>query len=105
MWIMILITFCAVACEKIGTVEIGKIIANPREYAGQTVTIFGQVTEVFSFLVIKYFVVQDKTGQIAVVTDRPLPKKGTEIKVRGIVKEAFSIGDQQLLVLMEEAGK
>ena len=54
--------------------------------------------------VVKYFVVQDKTGQIAVVSDKPLPRKGTTIKVTGTVREAFSIGDQQLLVLVEEGG-
>ena len=97
-----LIVLLAGSCETSGTTQIGKILGNPREYAGKTVVVSGQVTEVFGLVFVKYFVLQDKTGRIAVVTDRPLPGKGTEIKVRGIVKEAFSLGDQQLLVLIEQ---
>ncbi len=106
MWVMLLLpVFWATACERIGTVDIGKITADPRAYAGHTVAVYGRVSEVFSLVVIKYFVLEDKTGRIAVITDRPLPQKGNEIKVRGTVREAFSIGDQQLLVLVEEEGK
>jgi hypothetical protein len=57
--------------------------------------------EFFRF-VVKYFTIKDTTGELAVVTSRPLPKKGTHIKVRGRVEEAFSIGDKQLLVLIED---
>jgi hypothetical protein len=48
---------------------------------------------------VKYFVIRDGTGEVAVVTTRPLPKKGESIKVSGTVEEAFSIGDKQLLVV------
>ncbi len=100
-----LIFFLVAACDGIGTTSIGDINNKPRDYAGKKVTVSGEVKEVFSLFVLKYFLVQDKTGQIAVVTDRPLPKKGTTIKVTGTVREAFSVGDQQLLVLIEEAGQ
>ena len=99
---LILLIFLAAACERFGTTPIGKILDNPRDYADKKVTVSGEVTEIFSLFVIKYFVVRDKTGQIAVVSDKPLPKKGTTVRVTGTVREAFSIGDQQLLVLVEE---
>ncbi len=105
LWCMALLIFLAAACEGIGATPIGDILAKPRDYAGKKLTISGEVTEIFSLVVIKYFVVQDKTGQIAVVTDKPLPKKGTTVRVTGSVREAFSVGDQQLLVLVEEVGK
>jgi hypothetical protein len=53
----------------------GKMIKNPRTYAGSQVTIKGEVTDAGSFFVVKYFVIRDGTGEIAVVTIRPLPKK------------------------------
>ena len=105
LWAMALLIFLAAACEGIGTTPIGDILQKPRDYAGKKFTVSGEVTEIFSLVVIKYFVVQDKTGQIAVVTDKPLPQKGTIVRVTGSVREAFSIGDQQLLVLVEEGGK
>ncbi len=82
---------------------IGKILADPRAYAGKTVTVSGEVTQVFSLIFIKYFRLKDKTGEIVVVTDKPLPKVGTKISVKGTVQEAFSIGDQQLIVIVEES--
>ena len=92
-------------CDSFLSTPIGKILENPRKYADRSVTISGEVTEVFSLMVVRYFVIKDKTGQIAVVTDKPLPRKGTEITVHGMVKEACSMGDQQLLVLVEDSGK
>lgn len=89
----------------IGTTKIGEIVGHPRDFAGREVTVSGEVTEVFSLVVIKYFVLRDNSGEITVVTDRPLPAKGEKIKVKGVVKEAFSLGTQSTLVLVEESKK
>lgn len=89
-------------CTSLSSTPINKILENPRDYAGKTATISGEVTEVFSLLIIKYFIVKDKTGQIAVVTERPLPNVGAKIVVKGTVEEAFSIGDKRLIVIAEK---
>jgi len=102
MFVLTLAVFLAGACERLGTTPIGNILEKPREYADRTVVVSGEVTEIFGLVFIKYFILEDGTGSIAVVTDKPLPKKGTKISVRGVVKEAFSLGDQQLLVLIEQ---
>ncbi|MBI4793369.1 MAG: hypothetical protein HY789_11755 [Deltaproteobacteria bacterium] len=65
----------------------------------------GMVVEVISILVLKYFVVRDDTGEIAVITQRPLPRKGEKVKVYGKIEEAFSLGDQQMIVLVENPAK
>ena len=88
-----------------GTTKIGNITGHPRDYAGKEVIISGEVTEIFSLFIIRYFTVRDRTGEITVVTDRPLPAKGEHIKIRGIVKEAFSLGTQSTLVLVESSKK
>jgi hypothetical protein len=89
----------------IGTTNIGDIVGHPRDYASKEVTISGEVIETFSFFVVKYFVVRDNSGEISVVTDKPLPAKGEKIKVKGTVKEAFSIGSKTALVLVEASEK
>ena len=89
------------ACSQLFPTQIGDVLKNPRGYAEKEVTISGEVTDVFSFVFIKYFRVKDSSGEIAVVTERPLPNKGERIRVKGIVKEAFSIGDQNITVLVE----
>jgi aspartyl/asparaginyl-tRNA synthetase len=86
---------------SLGTTKIGDIKNNPRDYVDKKVTVSGTVTRTFSLLVIRYFTIQDRTGEIAVVTERPLPKEGQRIKVRGIVKDTFAIGSESLLVIRE----
>jgi len=93
------------ACEKgyfESSVPIKKLLENPRDYENRTVNIEGEVNEVFSLLVVKYFSVKDDTGEIIVVTERILPKKGEKIKVKGRMVDAFSIGDKTLTVFKEE---
>lgn len=94
-------TTIILSCDTISTTQIKRIIDNPRDYDGKSVSVSGEVADIFSLFFIKGFIVKDATGEILVVTDRPLPKKGSQIKVRGIVREAFSIGDQQIIVLVE----
>ena len=96
-----MLAFCVTACNSVVSTPIGKIINNPREYEAKTLTISGEVTEVFSLFILKYFMLKDSSGSITVVTDRALPKIGQKIKVKGTIEEAFSLGDQQLIVLVE----
>ncbi len=98
------IALAPVSCG-VGTTKIGDITGHPRDYAGKEVTISGEVTEVFSLIIVRYFTVSDGTGEINIVTDRPLPAKGEKIKVKGLIKEAFSLGTQTTLVLVEGGEK
>ncbi len=104
---LVLLVFLSTFCTScgIGTTNIGDITGHPRDYAGKEVTVSGEVTETFSLFVIKYFVLKDSTGEITVVTERSLPAKGEKIKVKGVVKEAMSIGTKTSLVLMEGTDK
>jgi len=89
-----------VACVRV--VPIKDILDQPREYADKKVTVDGEVSGAFSLIVIKYFLVKDGTGEIGVVSDQPLPKVGQKIRVTGTVKEAFSVGDQSMTILVED---
>jgi hypothetical protein len=92
-----------VGCSSImPATKIDTILTNPREYADRTVTVSGTVEETFSLVVIKYFVLRDETGTIPVITRRTMPARGNEIRVTGTVQEAFSLGDQRLVVLLEK---
>jgi hypothetical protein len=98
--VMCLLIFTLFSCG-IGTTKIGDIVGHPRDYADKEVTISGEVTETFSLLVVKYFTVRDSSGEISVISEKPLPAKGERIKIKGTVKEAFSIGTRTTLVLVE----
>ncbi len=84
---------------------IGEIIENPRDYDEQTVTISGTVKDRVSLLFVKYFIVKDETDEIIVITTRAMPTIGSKIRVKGTVEEAYSIGDEQMIVLVEESEK
>ena len=92
-------------CSGLMSTKIGDIRNSPRRYADKEVTVSGTVTSTFSLVVVKYFTLGDDTGDIAVVTQRPLPKEGERLTVKGTVREAFSIGSESLLVIMEETAK
>ncbi len=98
---VLFLTLFLYGCNNLFTTPIQKILENPRNYAGKTVTVSGEVTRVFSLIIIKYFVLRDRTGEVTIVTEKPLPKIGSKMKVKGIVEEAFAIGDQQLIVIFE----
>ena len=55
-------------------------------------------------LVVKYFVLQDGTGSIKVVTDRVLPKKGEQLSVTGNI-QSIEIGPERWIVLREKTPK
>ncbi len=95
-----LVLFLLSQCSM--STKIADIRNNPRHYTDKEVTVSGEVTESFSLVVIKYFTLRDGTGEITVVTQRPLPKEGERLKVKGVVREAFSIGSESLLVIVEE---
>jgi hypothetical protein len=57
---------------------------------------------VFSLIFVKYFTLDDGTGSITVVTEKPLPAKGERLTVKGTVEEAFSLGDQTMTLIVEE---
>jgi hypothetical protein len=84
---------------------IGKIVKEPKAYEGKMITIKGTVTERVQFMVMKYFKLKDRTGEIMVVTEDPLPSVGDKIAVKGMVHDAFSLGGEQILVFMEKNGR
>ena len=51
----------------------------------------------------KFYKVKDKTGEIIVVTKRTLPEVTSQAAVTGKIDEAFSVGDENLTVFVEES--
>jgi hypothetical protein len=99
---LILLSCIILACNAVVATHIGKILEKPRDYDGKTVIVAGKVTETFTPLFIRYFVVDDGTGRIAVVTWKPLPQKGEKVRIKGKVNEVFALGDTQTIVIIEE---
>ena len=92
--------------NKIRNEPIENIVGNPKAYEGKVVTLEGEVTDRTAFFVVlKFFKVRDKTGEIMVATRTGLPKIKSKVRVRGSIDEAFPVGDQKLLVFIAESVK
>lgn len=102
-FLLVVLFFLAPCSEGLFPTPIGKIQAGPRDYDGKPVTVKGTVTDSANLLFMKFFVVKDATGEIHVVTERIIPRKGETVTVKGRVQEAFALGDQRLIVIMESA--
>ena len=95
------------SCEqfkKLTATKINDVLSHPRDYENKEITIYGTVTDAASMLVVKYFVLQDGTGSIKVVTDRVLPKKGEQLSVTGNI-QSIEIGPERWIVLREKTPK
>lgn len=91
----------AAACGIFGT-SVREILDQPAKYEGATVTVSGDVVESANLIVLKYYRIDDGTGQITVVTKRAVPRRGAKVTATGSVHQAFSIGDESLTVIVEE---
>ena len=82
--------------------DIEKLANNPAAYAGKEVAIEGEVTDRTAlFGALKFYKIKDKSGEMIVVTKKSLPEIKSTEAVKGRIDEAFSMGDQKLVVLVE----
>jgi hypothetical protein len=91
-----------VSCGALFTTKIADIKRSPAQYDGKSVVVAGSVTGSANLLLIKFFKVKDSTDEITVVTDAALPKEGDTVRVKGKVNQAFALGSNRLVVIVEE---
>ena len=90
------------SCAALFATKIAEIKKTPSSYEGKTVTISGRVTSAHNLVLVKYYEVDDGTGEIPVVTQSELPKEGDSVRVKGKVDQAFVLGSARLVVIVEE---
>ena len=84
--------------------DIDKIVNNPGAYAGKEVAIEGEVTDRTAlFGALKFYKIKDKSGEMIVVSKNSLPEMRSNVGVKGRIDEAFSLGDQKLVVFVEDS--
>lgn len=80
----------------LNTRSIADIQHHPGRYYDRTVTIEGTVTSSFGgpFLPVRFYKVDDGTGEMTVVANdsRGVPRTGARVRVKGHVQEFASIG-------------
>ena len=90
--------------SQVRPTNIEKIFSNPTAYAGKEIAIEGEVTDRTAFFGdLKFYKLKDKSGEITVITKKSLPEVRSSVSVKGRIDDAFPLGDQKLVVFMEES--
>jgi hypothetical protein len=74
------------------TKSISSVLADPSRYRDRQVQIAGEVVDSFGVLGRGVYRVGDGTGQMWVMSNEGVPRTGARVKVRGTVRDAFSLG-------------
>lgn len=101
--ILVSLTLMSLGCDfahSLTATKIKDIVNHPRDYADKEISVYGTVTNSVSLLAVKYYEIQDDTGNIKVFTDKLLPNRGEKLKVTGrtVVVE---VGSERWVVLRE----
>lgn len=83
------------------TTKISDILNDPRTYQNETVSVSGKVVNSFN-LGLKYYLLNDGTGEIYVIPKNAVPKENEIVKATGIFKQKLKIGTKQISVIEEK---
>jgi len=72
--------------------SINSVLADPTRYRNREVKISGQVSDSYSVAGRGFYRIQDRSGQLWVVSDRGVPRNGARVSVRGTIRDAFNLG-------------
>jgi hypothetical protein len=93
-----LLVFAFVSCQP----DVNDILKNPRKYNNKTVELSGKVTVSNGIFGAGYFMLNDGTGEIPVLTKQGLPNEGEEVEVKGKVSQVIKVGDLQGVGIIED---
>jgi hypothetical protein len=82
----------ALASGACATRSINQILADPSRYRNREVRVSGSVTESYAFASRGAYRIDDDSGELWVVSDRGVPRKGARVTVKGTIREGFNLG-------------
>jgi hypothetical protein len=71
---------------------INQILADPSRYRNRDVRVSGSVVDSYSFANRGVYKISDESGQLWVMSDRGVPRKGARVVVKGTIRDGFSLG-------------
>lgn len=91
-------------CSACGPKTINHVMADPARYANKNVQLRGEVIDSYSVIGRGAYRIDDGTGQLWIVSDEGVPRKGAYVSVKGKVKDGFSLGGLIKLPKQIESG-
>jgi hypothetical protein len=78
----------AIACAQ----TVNQVLVDPARYRNHEVRLSGAVVDSYSIGDRGVYRIDDHTGQLWVVSDRGVPRRGAQVKITGTVLEGFNLG-------------
>ncbi len=85
-----------------GTTRIGRILEEPNRYHNRTVRVDGRVERSLGAVIAGVYQVDDGSGKIYVVSNRPVPRKGAAVSVKGRVMNGITVGARSFGTAIQE---
>jgi hypothetical protein len=82
----------AVASIACATHTVNQILADPSKYRDREVSVSGVVGESYSVTDRGAYRLDDQSGQLWVVSDHGVPRKGARVTATGKIREGFNLG-------------
>jgi len=82
-------TFLLTACASM---TIKRVLDDPARYRDRDVRLSGVVVDSYSMASRGVYKIDDESGQIWVLSDRGVPRKGGRVTVTGRIREGFNLG-------------
>src|SRR5688572_16223038 len=83
----------AVCLSAACATSINRILSDPSRYRNDEVTVSGDVTESFSVADRGAYRIDDRSGQLWVVSTQGVPRKGARVTVKGTIRDVFDLGN------------
>ncbi len=83
---------CAALSSACASKTINQVLADPGQYRNKEVKLSGSVVDSYSFVGRGAYRLDDRTGQLWVVSDKGVPREGARVSVKGTVRDGFDLG-------------
>ena len=99
-----LLVTLAIGAPACATRRIASVLDDPYRYRNQDVQIAGRVVDSYSIGNRGAYRVQDRSGQLWVVSDEGVPRRGAQVTVEGTVRDAMNLGPLGALLKLPMTG-
>ena len=89
---IVILLACTLLSTACASRTINQVLADPGRYRNKEVTLSGAVVGSFSLLGRGAYRLEDRTGQLWIVSDGGVPREGSRVSVKGTVREGFDVG-------------
>jgi hypothetical protein len=99
---ILLVAFAAAMLVGCGSVKVRQVLNNPSRYQGRDVRFTGEVTRSTGLVVAGVYEIDDGTGKINVLSNRPIPRKGARVTVKGRMQSGINVLGRNIGTVLQE---